>query len=148
MEQLSVASMNQLYLGKPGVNGSRGGRGRPRLCGTASSVRCGAFRKTSFTRLVIFHHPLIVPPPVSLSLTLSLPLPWALSSLRPRPFLMPREHNTSKQQHAPSHRHRLLKADAETGQDTEDTHTIRKLKGFSYLICIVIALSATADPLV
>lgn len=28
----------------------------------------------------------------SLSLSLSFLLPWALSSLRPRPFLMPREH--------------------------------------------------------
>lgn len=85
----------------------------------------------------------------SLSLSLShsvfFLLPWALSSLRPRPFLMPREHTQASSNMHPSHWHTLMKTDAGTDQDAEETHThtIRKsLKGF----LILSALSSLYHP--
>lgn len=69
----AVSGFNESALPvQPGtlwVNGSGGGQSC--LYGIAACVRCGAFRKTSFTRLVIFHQPLLFHPRLRLRLSLS-----------------------------------------------------------------------------
>ncbi len=145
----AVSAFNESALpgqaGTPGVNGRGGGWCRP--YGTASSVRCGAFRKPSFTRLVIFHHP-------SLFHHLSPSLPRARSSLCPRPFLMPSEHAGASSNMHPridtrSRRQTQKQTKTQEGH-THRTHTHNQKvsKEVSYLISSVIALSSTSSPLV
>lgn len=147
MEQLSVPSMNQPLPGQPGapgVNGRGGGR-RSRPCGTASSVRCGALRKPSFTRLVIFHHPsLFHRLPLSLSLFLS-PGP----SLHSVQGLFWCQENTHKQAATCTLSHTGTRSQKrQTKTQRRHTHNQKVSKGLSYLISIVIALSFTDNPLV
>lgn len=147
----AVSGFNESALPvQPGtlwVNGSGGGQSC--LYGIAACVRCGAFRKTSFTRLVIFHQPLLFHPRLRLRLSLSL----FLSPLGPlftlsKAFSDAKKTHTSKQQHAPSHWHTLIKTETEAVQDTEDSHKQKVNKWPSYLISTVIALSSTAGPFV
>lgn len=86
MAQLPVPRMRRLYLGNQALQGLMGdGWGSHRYV-TASSFRCAAFRTCHFPQ------PILVP----LLLSLFFRLSRALASLRPGPFLMPRE-NTHKQ---------------------------------------------------
>lgn len=139
------AWMKHLYLGNQALQGlMEDGEGGCRLYVTASSVRCGAFRKPSFTRLVIFHHP-------SLFRCLCLsPFP-SLHSVQGLFWCQENTHKqaatctltTSTHGHEDRHRNRpRRRRDTCTGR----THNQKVSNGRSYLISVVIALSSTAGP--
>lgn len=146
----AVSALNETPLpgqpGTPGVNGRGGGQRQPPLLDVvlsgSPSLPGLSFSTTPYCSTA------------SLSLSLFSLLPWALSSLCPRPFLMPREHTqassnmhpiTSTHGHEDRHRNRpRRRGDTRTGR----AHDQKVSKGLSYLISIVIALSSTANPLV
>ena len=159
MEQLSVSTMSQLYLGNQALQGLMEEEeegpvrtAQPLLIDVELS---GSPSKPS---LSFFHRPLLFHP---LSLSFSFSPGPSLHSVQGLFWCQANTH-TSKQQHAPSHRRTLIKTDTETDQrhkKRQNTHTHTHThthtrtqsevsKGLAYLISIVIALSSRVKPLV
>lgn len=153
MEQLSVSTMSQLYLGNQALQGLMEEEeegpvrtAQPLLIDVELS---GSPSKPS---LSFFHRPLLFHP---LSLSFSFSPGPSLHSVQGLFWCQANTH-TSKQQHAPSHRRTLIKTDTETDQrhkKRQNTHTHTRTqsevsKGLAYLISIVIALSSRVKPLV
>lgn len=140
----AVSALNETPLpgqpGTPGVNGRGGGQRQPPLLDVvlsgSPSLPGLSFSTTPYCSTAL------------LSLSLFSLLPWAFSSLRPRPFLMPREHTQASSNMHPNidtrpRRQTQKQTKTQRRHTHMDAHTIRKsLKGF----LILSALSSLYHP--
>lgn len=126
MEQLSVPSMNQLYLGSQVLQGLMEEEEEDGLVCTVQPPLLDVVLSGSSPLPGLSFS---TPPYCSAA---SLPLCLFPSPLGPlfapsKAFSDAKRTHTSKQQHAPSHQRTLTKTDTETDQkEDEEAHTIRK----------------------